>query len=80
MRVPICMKASYPSAVRHAEVRGLARNPDGKKLAGKIVVFRRDGMGARLRNLVAGLRLQQRFGGDLVVLWPVNDDQETEKP
>lgn len=71
MRVPICMKASYPSAVRHAEVRGLARNPDGKKLAGKIVVFRRDGMGARLRNLVAGLRLQQRFGGDLVVLWPV---------
>jgi len=49
----------------------LARNIAGKNLAGKIVVYRRDGMGARLRNLVAGLLLQQRFGGDLVVLWPV---------
>ena len=79
MRVPICMKASCPSAVRHAEIRGLARNIPGQNLAGNIVVYRRDGMGARLRNLVAGLRLQQRFGGDLVVLWPVGATTKTLK-
>ena len=38
---------------------------------GQIIAFRRDRLGARLRSLISGLRLQATTGADLRVLWPV---------
>ncbi len=41
-------------------------------MPGQIVVFRQDGLGARLRNIVVGMRMQRLFGCDLIILWPLS--------
>ncbi len=50
-------------------------------MTGKVIIFRRDRLGARLRNIIAGIRLHDMFGAELVVAWPVGHySQELRRP